>query len=92
MAEITKLTAEEMTQIDTIRNEASKIFFELGRVSIQRRNVNLQIDEREEELEAQHDELVARETELYKTLNEKYGDGSIDPTTGEFIPSEEEEN
>lgn len=92
MAEITKLTAEEMTQIDTIRNEASKIFFELGRVAIQRRNVNLQIDEREEELEAQHDELVARETELYKTLNEKYGDGSIDPTTGEFIPSEEEEN
>ena len=92
MAEITKLTAEEMTQIDTIRNEASKIFFELGRVAIQRRNVNLQIDEREEELEAQPDELVARETELYKTLNEKYGDGSIDPTTGEFIPSEEEEN
>ena len=86
-----KLTKEELETIDSIRNEASQIFFELGRISIRRRNVNLQIDEDEEKLENQHDDLVKKENDFYQTLQEKYGDGSIEPTTGEFIPSTTEE-
>ena len=31
--------------------------------------------------------LVKKENELYQTLNKKYGDGEIDPTKGEFIPT-----
>ena len=81
---------QELEQINSVRNEASQIFFELGRIAIRRRNVNLQIDEDEEKLENQHDELVKRENELYQTLNKKYGDGEIDPTKGEFIPSPSE--
>ena len=87
MAKVQKLTKEELDSISSIRNEASQIFFELGRISIRRRNVNLQIDEDEEKLENQHDELVRKENELYQTLNKKYGDGEIDPTKGEFIPT-----
>ena len=87
MAKVQKLTKEELDSISSIRNEASQIFFELGRISIRRRNVNLQIDEDEEKLENQHDELVKKENELYQTLNKKYGDGEIDPSTGEFIPA-----
>ena len=90
MAKAQKLTKEELDSISSIRNEASQIFFELGRIAIRRRNVNLQIDEDEEKLENQHDELVKRENELYQTLNKKYGDGEIDPTKGEFIPSPSE--
>ena len=86
-----KLTKEELEQISSIRNEASQIFFDLGRIAIRRRNVNVQIDSDEEKLEEQHDNLVEIENELYKTLNEKYGDGTIEPTTGEFIPSTTEE-
>ena len=37
-----------------------------------------------------NDELVKRENELYQTLNKKYGDGEIDSTKGEFIPSPSE--
>ena len=85
-----KLTKEELETIEQIRNEASQIFFDLGRIAIRRRNVNVQIDSDEEKLEEQHDNLVEKENELYKTLNEKYGDGTIEPTTGEFIPSTEE--
>ena len=48
MAETQKLTKEEIEDITSIRNEASQIFFELGRIAIRRRNVNLQIDEDEE--------------------------------------------
>tara|TARA_B100001939_G_scaffold24409_1_gene19788 strand:+ start:22231 stop:22509 length:279 start_codon:yes stop_codon:yes gene_type:complete len=87
MAKAQKLTNEEIEGITSIRNEASQIFFELGRIAIRRRNVNLQIDEDEEKLENQHDELVQKENELYQALNKKYGDGEIDPSTGEFIPA-----
>ena len=87
MAKAQKLTKEELDSISSIRNEASQIFFELGRIAIRRRNVNLQIDEDEEKLENLHDELVKKENELYQTLNKKYGDGEIDPSTGEFIPA-----
>ena len=90
MAKVQKLTKEELDSISSIRNEASQIFFELGRIAIRRRNVNLQIDEDEEKLVNQHDELVRKENELYQTLNKKYGDGEIDPTKGEFIPSPSE--
>ena len=91
MAKAQKLTKEELDSINSIRNEASQIFFELGRISIRRRNVNLQIDEDEEKLENQHDELVKKENELYQTLNKKYGDGEIDPSKGEFIPTPSKE-
>jgi len=91
MAKVQKLTKEELDSINSIRNEASQIFFELGRISIRRRNVNLQIDEDEEKLENQHDELVKKENELYQTLNKKYGDGEIDPAKGEFIPTPSKE-
>ena len=85
MAETQKLTKEEIEDITSIRNEASQIFFELGRIAIRRRNVNLQIDEDEEKLENLHDALVKKENELYQTLNKKYGDGEIDPTKGELF-------
>ena len=91
MAKAQKLTKEELDSISSIRNEASQIFFELGRIAIRRRNVNLQIDEDEEKLENLHDELVKKENELYQTLNKKYGDGEIDPTKGEFIPTPSKE-
>ena len=86
-----KLTKEELETIDSIRNEASQIFFDLGRIAIRRRNVLNQIEDDEEKLENQHDDLVKKENDFYKTLQEKYGDGSIEPSTGEFIPSTTEE-
>ena len=86
-----KLTKEELETIDSIRNEASQIFFDLGRIAISRRNVLNQIEDDEEKLENQHDDLVKKENDFYQTLQEKYGDGSIEPSTGEFIPSTTEE-
>ena len=82
-----KLTKEELETIDSIRNEASQIFFDLGRIAIRRRNVLNQIEDDEEKLENQHDDLVKKENDFYQTLQEKYGDGSIERSTGEFIPS-----
>ena len=91
MAKAQKLTKDELTSISSIRNEATQIFFELGRIAIRRRNVLNQIEDDEEKLENQHDDLVKKENDFYQTLQEKYGDGSIEPSTGEFIPSSTEE-
>ena len=33
--------------------------------------------------------MVQQESDLFKELNEKYGDGNFDPTTGIFTPTEE---
>ena len=66
-----KLTKEELETIDSIRNEASQIFFELGRIAIRRRNVNNQIEDDEERFENQHDDLVKKENDFYQTLQEK---------------------
>ena len=63
----------------------------MGRIAIRRRNVLNQIEDDEEKLENQHDDLVKKENDFYQTLQEKYGDGSIEPSTGEFIPSTTEE-
>jgi len=41
-----------------------------------------------ERLFAEYSTLQTEETELVKTLNEKYGDGVLDLDSGKFIPSQ----
>jgi|TARA_X000001036_G_scaffold395508_1_gene396521 hypothetical protein len=83
-----KFTQEELDSIQNIRTEASQIFFSLGQLHIERRNVNEGLDIREEQIEEKHDALVSKEKELYEKLNTKYGDGTFDPVSGTFIPNE----
>lgn len=83
-----KFTKEEMDSIQNIRTEASQIFFSLGQLHIERRNVNVGLDLREEQIEETHDALVSKEKELYEKLNKKYGEGTLDPVSGTFIPNE----
>ena len=37
----------------------------------------------------QHSGLVQKEQELFKGLNDTYGDGNYDPETNTFTPAEE---
>jgi chaperonin cofactor prefoldin len=83
-----KFTQEEMDSIQEIRTEASQIFFNLGQLHIERRNVNEELNVREEQIEQRHDALVSKEKELYQKLNTKYGEGTLDPVSGTFIPNE----
>tara|TARA_Y100000992_G_scaffold122901_1_gene80506 strand:+ start:2743 stop:3024 length:282 start_codon:yes stop_codon:yes gene_type:complete len=83
-----KFTKEEMDSIQEIRTQASQIFFNLGQLHIERRNVMNDLDIREEQIEEAHDALVSKEKELYQKLNAKYGEGTLDPVSGTFIPNE----
>ena len=52
--------------------------------------MNQQIDAlniRTEEVETEYQTVQQEERDLVKKLNEKYGPGQLDPTTGVFTPS-----
>jgi predicted transcriptional regulator len=90
MAEPIKFTEEEQNQINEIRQQANQVFSQLGQVRIERARRLKEVEDAEENLLVQHQELVTKEQELFKTLNEKYGDGNYNPETGEFTPLEED--
>jgi len=91
MAEAIKFTEEEIQSINQLRQEVGVTFTQLGQLSIQKAKTIQQIEVQESQLIAQHQSLVEKEQELFKGLNEKYGDGNFDPQTGEFTPTPKEE-
>jgi hypothetical protein len=86
MAEKIKFTEDEVKQINELRIEVGAVFTELGQIHIERKRRLSDLEQRELELTKQHSELVIKEETLFKGLNEKYGDGDYNPTTGEFTP------
>ena len=86
MAEKIKFTEDEVRQINELRIEVGGVFTELGQIHIEKRRRLSELEVRELELTKQHSDLVIKEETLFKGLNEKYGDGDYNPTTGEFTP------
>ena len=91
MAEAIKFTAEEIQSINDLRQEVGSIFTKLGQLSIQKQRAINDLDNAQAKLIEEHQSLVIKEQELFKGLNEKYGDGNFDPTSGEFTPTPKEE-
>jgi len=91
MAETIKFTEEEIQSINELRQEVGITFTQLGQLALQKSRTIQQIEAREAELLQQHESLVQKEQEMFKGLNEKYGDGNFDPATGEFTPTPTEE-
>ena len=87
MAEEIKFTADEIQSINELRNEVGSVFTRLGQLSIQRARQIQDLDNAESDLISQHQSLVEKESNLFKGLNEKYGDGNFDPKSGEFTPT-----
>lgn len=81
----TVLTDEELQKVNDLRNEAQQLFLKLGQVRIEKRNRLAELEKLEEELINKHDELLERERKVISEINEKYGEGELNPTTGEFI-------
>jgi len=89
MAETKKFTEEELKSITDIRNGNSRIISELGQVELQLFLVNEELEKLQEmksTLQIQFKNLQAEEAELVGSLNEKYGIGTVDINTGEFVP------
>jgi uncharacterized protein YecA (UPF0149 family) len=86
MAEQIKFTEQEVNSINQLKTDVELVFLQLGQLSVERKRRNDELDEIESELLEKHKELVNTELELFKNLNEKYGDGNYDPNTGVFTP------
>ena len=91
MAETIKFTKEEMDRIQDLRNQGSKLMLELGQAEAElflaRRRVD-QIKDAKEQMTNRYITLQNAEQELVKDLNSKYGAGSVDVESGEFIPAQ----
>ena len=90
MKEPIKFTEEEVGQINQLRQEVSQIFIQLGQLTLERKKRLEELDNFESQLQQAHQSLVEKEQEIFKSLNEKYGDGNYDPITGIFTPLEDQ--
>jgi len=89
MAESTKFTEEELKSITDIRDGNSRIISELGQVELQVFMITEELEKLQEiksGLQIQFKNLQVEESELVASLNEKYGKGTVDISTGEFVP------
>ena len=89
-----KFTDDEMASLQELQNTYASISTQFGQVKVSRINIEKQVynlDEMEDNLEKAWDENREKEQELVKSLNEKYGAGTLNPTTGEFIPQPTQE-
>ena len=91
MAETIQFTEEEVQSINQLRQDVSNVFTQLGQLSIERNRRLDELDDLEEQLIEKHKELQQQEQDLFKGLNERYGDGNYDPATNTFTPTPKEE-
>lgn len=74
------LTQEEVQELRDVRSLRTELMEQFGIIELRIQELSLQKDMLKEELK----KLRQRETELGETLQQKYGDGSIDLDKGEF--------
>ena len=84
-----QLTQEELQSIRDLQSKYNQTLFEIGVAETQRLALLEQVEKLENNKKALLGDLVTieqKENELTKSLQEKYGTGSINPETGEIIP------
>ena len=77
MSEKKFLTEEELTQLKNFKTQQGQIALALGENRLQKENIL-----------SSYRMIAAQEQEFYKNLSIKYGDGSLDLSTGEIKPLE----
>jgi|SRR5210317_741698 hypothetical protein len=82
-----KLTQEELQTIAELQQKNTAVVSELGQIELARMSVQSRRANAENFLA----ELRKQEEELANSLNEKYGAGSIDLQSGEFVPAPQPE-
>ena len=75
-----KLTAEELQDFQAFRQEANRLASILGELHYQRTLIDLELDGVKEGIKGN---TLAQQAQL-KEFGTKYGDGSINTTTGEI--------
>ena len=94
MAEEIKFTDEELKSLSELSKGYQDIQAAFGQLKVQKILLEQQKDNLEEagvKMEADYAENQQKERDLVKELNDKYGPGSLDPQSGVFTPTPQEE-
>ena len=90
MPEESKFSEEELKQVQEIQKEYSNIQNQLGRIQI----IKIRLDEQYQSLGEQEMEnkksfgaIQDKEKKFLEEITKKYGEGSLNPDTGVFIPN-----
>lgn len=85
-----KFTEEELSNIRAIQDEYSTVGIQLVQLKLARKSSEeylAALEQEENRIVEQIDSINIKEKELTEALNDKYGVGSLDMTTGEFTPN-----
>ena len=78
-----KFSPEEIDQIQKLQQEMNQVIYQLGQLKMN----EIKLEKSRGILESKLNEIEKKETDLAGTLNKKYGRGTLDIDSGEFIPS-----
>ena len=95
MSNEVKFTDEEIQSLKQLQEDYLNVQNKFGQISITRINLSNQLDELdkiEEETGIDFTNIQTKEKELVDSLTEKYGQGSLDPQSGVFTPSNTDTN
>ena len=90
MAEKQHLSKEEKIQIEEIKNSSQQKVFEFGQIELEVILCNQRmdfLDQEKERLTNQYKELQTKEEALVNSITKKYGTGTLNIESGEFLPS-----
>ena len=92
MAKEIKFSDEELQSLNELSQGYQNIQAAFGQMKVQHILAEQQmssLEEAEVQMESDYSDLQEKERELVQQLNEKYGPGQLDPTSGVFTPAPE---
>jgi homoserine trans-succinylase len=84
-----KITEQEMTELTQLREQYSKIIFEIGHLQYEKYELENQLKIIDSELTGLYGDITSnyqRQDDYLNKIREKYGDGNLDTQTGEILP------
>jgi homoserine trans-succinylase len=84
-----KITEQEMTELTQLREQYSKIIFEIGHLQYEKHELENQLKVIDSELTGLYGDITSnyqRQDDYLNKIREKYGDGNLDTQTGEILP------
>jgi len=82
-----KLTQEELTTLQELQQNGRIVIEELGQIEV----AKFSLEQKRTKAEQFLQDIQKQEQEFVQNITNKYGIGSVNPETGEFIPSLKED-
>jgi hypothetical protein len=86
MSEEVKFTEQELTQVQNIQKTYANIQNQFGQLKL----AQIRLEEQEIEIEDALKNIQVEEKKFLDGITEKYGQGTLNPETGVFIPNKSE--